>query len=87
MNVSIFIFSRLQIILGDNPHYSHVVIRVKLVTVSGKGEGYVENANIKKSTLLTPIYVAPVMSTLSKHLHFCIFFIYSIRLLELKLLS
>lgn len=75
MNVSILIFRHLQIILGDNPHYSHFVIRVKLVTVSRKGEDYAEKANIKKSTLLTLIYVAPVMSTLSEQVPLYFFYL------------
>jgi len=73
MNVSILILSHSQIILGDNPHYSNAVIRVNLIMVSRKRESYAENANIKQSTLLTPIYVAPVMSTLSEQLPFFFF--------------
>lgn len=70
MNVSILIFTHLQIILEDNPHYSNAASRVKLVMVSRKREGYAENVNMKKSTLLTPIYVAPLMSTLSEQVPF-----------------
>lgn len=77
MNVKILLFRHLQIILGDNPHYSNAMTGVKLVMVSSQRGGYVENASIKKSTL-TPRYVAPVMSTISEQVPFLCFSVLSL---------